>query len=149
MCGICGTYGFCYIDILKRMCSKLSHRGPDDEGYYCDSDVMLGMRRLKVIDLETGNQPIYNEDKTTVVVYNGEIYNFREIRDELKNKGHVFKTSSDTETIVHLYEEYGDNLIKKLRGMFAFALWDIKKKRLLLARDKIGIKANKNLYNRV
>lgn len=140
MCGICGTCGFRDIDILKRMCSRLAHRGPDDEGYYCDSDVMLGMRRLKVIDLKTGNQPIYNEDKTIVVVYNGEIYNFREIRDELENKGHVFKTNSDTETIVHLYEEYGDNLVNKLRGMFAFALWDVKKKRLLLARDRIGIK---------
>jgi asparagine synthase (glutamine-hydrolysing) len=140
MCGICGTYGLTDKDLLKKMCETISHRGPDDEGHYFDSNVMLGMRRLKVIDLNTGNQPIYNEDGSLVVIYNGEIYNYRDIRSELENRNHVFKTNSDTETIVHLYEEFGDKCVEKLRGMFAFALWDSVKKRLVLARDRIGIK---------
>ena len=140
MCGICGVYGFNSRYIMKKMCDIIAHRGPDDEGYYCDADVMLGMRRLKVIDLNTGNQPIYNEDKSIVIVYNGEIYNYKEIRDDLKRKGHFFKTNSDTEIIVHLYEEFEDNFVNKLRGMFAIALWDSKKRRLLLARDRVGIK---------
>lgn len=140
MCGICGSYGLSDEVVLKKMCATLTHRGPDDEGHYLGDDVMLGMRRLKVIDLETGNQPIFNEDRSVVVVYNGEIYNFREIRKELEEKNHTFRTHSDTESIVHLYEEYGDACVNKLRGMFAFALWDIKKKRLLIARDRIGIK---------
>lgn len=140
MCGICGVYGFNSRYIMKKMCDIIAHRGPDDEGYYCDADVMLGMRRLKVIDLNTGNQPIYNEDKSIVIVYNGEIYNYKEIRDDLKRKGHFFKTNSDTEIIVHLYEEFEDNFVNKLRGMFAIALWDSKKRRLLLVRDRVGIK---------
>lgn len=140
MCGICGTYGLVDKDLLSRMCRVMTHRGPDDEGHHIDKDVMLGMRRLKVIDLATGNQPIYNEDGSVVVIYNGEIYNFMEIRSELESKGHFFKTNTDTETIVHLYEECGENLVNRLRGMFAFALWDAKKRRLLLARDRIGIK---------
>ncbi|MFC1570911.1 asparagine synthase (glutamine-hydrolyzing), partial [Candidatus Omnitrophota bacterium] len=122
------------------MCNKLYHRGPDDEGYFYDSEIMLGMRRLKVIDLETGSQPIYNEDKSIVTVYNGEIYNFKELRGLLEEKGHIFETRSDTEAIVHLYEEYGDSFVNKLRGMFSFALWDLRKKRLILARDRVGIK---------
>ncbi len=140
MCGICGAYGLSDQELLKKMCSAMMHRGPDDEGHYFDSDVMLGMRRLKVIDLATGSQPIYNEDRSVVVVYNGEIYNYMELRDELVKAGHIFKTNSDTETIVHLYEEYGDDFINRLRGMFAFALWDAERKRLILARDRIGIK---------
>jgi asparagine synthase (glutamine-hydrolysing) len=140
MCGICGIYGFNDRSLLKRMCDDIAHRGPDDEGYYYDSCVMLGIRRLKVIDLSTGNQPIFNEDGSIVVVYNGEIYNFKENRKYLEAKGHKFYTQSDTETIVHLYEEFGDEFIGKLRGMFAFALWDAKKRRLLLVRDRLGIK---------
>ena len=140
MCGICGTYGFIDKDLLKRMCGVMVHRGPDDEGHYFDKDVMLGMRRLKVIDLDTGNQPIFNEDRSIAVVYNGEIYNYQENREYLEGKGHKFYTQSDTETIVHLYEEFGDDFVNKLRGMFAFALWDSKSERLILARDRIGIK---------
>src|SRR3989304_108038 len=127
-------------DLLKRMCGVMVHRGPDDEGHYFDKDVMLGMRRLKVIDLDTGNQPIFNEDRSIAVVYNGEIYNYQENREYLEGKGHKFYTQSDTETIVHLYEEFGDDFVNKLRGMFAFALWDSKSERLILARDRIGIK---------
>jgi len=140
MCGICGTYGLIDRDLLARMCGAISHRGPDDEGHYYSSDVMLGMRRLKVIDLNTGNQPIFNENRDIVVVYNGEIYNYKENRGYLENKGHKFYTNSDTETIVHLYEELGDKCVERLRGMFAFALWDSVRERLLLARDRIGIK---------
>lgn len=140
MCGICGAYGLLDKSLLERMCNKISHRGPDGWGHYIDTDIMLGMRRLNVIDLYTGNQPIYNEDKSIVIIYNGEIYNFHENRKSLEQSGHVFSTKTDTETIVHLYEEFGDNFVTKLRGMFAFALWDIKRKRLLLARDRIGIK---------
>lgn len=140
MCGICGAYGLIDKDLLKGMCNTILYRGPDDEGHYYSSDVMLGVRRLKVIDLDTGNQPIYNEYKDIVVVYNGEIYNYKEIREYLEVKGHKFYTHTDTETIVHLYEEFGDGCAEKLRGMFAFALWDSVKKRLILARDRIGIK---------
>src|SRR3989304_699517 len=140
MCGICGTYGFIDKDLLKRMCGVMVHRGPDDEGHYYDSDVMLGMRRLKVIDLNTGNQPIFNEDRSIAVVFNGEIYNYKENREYLEDMGHKFYTSSDTETIVHLYEELGEKCVEKLLGMFAFALWDSGRKRLLLAMDRIGIK---------
>lgn len=140
MCGICGSYGLVDNDLLKRMCKAISHRGPDDEGHFFGHDVMLGMRRLKVIDLDTGNQPIFNEKKDIVVVYNGEIYNYRENREYLERKGHRFYTSSDTETIVHLYEEFGDKCVEKLQGMFAFALWDSANGRLVLARDRIGIK---------
>lgn len=140
MCGICGTYGLIDKDLLKRMCGAIVHRGPDDEGHYVDSDVMLGMRRLKIIDLETGNQPIYNEDRSIVIVFNGEIYNYKENRRYLEEKGHHFYTNSDTETIVHLYEEFGAGCVGRLRGMFAFALWDKRNKRLLIARDRLGIK---------
>lgn len=140
MCGICGSYGLVDKDLLKRMCRAIAHRGPDDEGHYYGTEVMLGMRRLKVIDLDTGNQPIFNEDRSVVVVFNGEIYNYEEIRKSLENKGHKFYTRSDTETIVHLYEEFGIDCAENLRGMFAFALWDSTRKRLILARDRIGIK---------
>ena len=140
MCGICGIHGLVDEVFLQKMNRSLTHRGPDDEGYYYGRDVMLAMRRLKVIDLDTGNQPIYNEDKTIVVVYNGEIYNFKEIRTDLEKKNHTFSTNSDTESIVHLYEEYGDGCVNKLRGMFAFALWDPNERILFCARDRFCIK---------
>lgn len=136
------------------MCAAILHRGPDDEGYYVShasgtgsesraqeaASVGLGMRRLSIIDLSTGKQPIHNEDKTVWVVLNGEIYNYTDLRKELEAKGHRFYTQSDTEVIVHAYEEYGDDVPKHLRGMFAFALWDEKRQRLLLARDRVGKK---------
>jgi asparagine synthase (glutamine-hydrolysing) len=122
------------------MCNVIVHRGPDDEGYYFSDRAGLGIRRLSIIDLQTGHQPVLNEDGSLAVVLNGEIYNYRELRQELGEKGHRFSTSGDTETIVHLYEEYGDNVVQHLRGMFCFALWDNKRQRLLLARDRIGIK---------
>jgi asparagine synthase (glutamine-hydrolysing) len=150
MCGICGFVGLNDEQLLKRMTASLIHRGPDEEGFYFTHSpltahhspisVGLGIRRLKVIDLETGSQPIFNEDKSVVVVYNGEIYNYQALSKELRAKGHQFYTKSDTEVIVHLYEDYGSECVKYLRGMFAFALWDRKKQLLLLARDQIGIK---------
>ncbi|MCP2604922.1 asparagine synthase (glutamine-hydrolyzing), partial [Candidatus Aminicenantes bacterium AH-873-B07] len=145
MCGICGIYNFSQNvpflkDQIKKMCQTLIHRGPDDEGYYFDDKVALGMRRLAIIDLVTGHQPIHNENKTIWVILNGEIYNFPELRKELIEKGHKFYTNSDTETIVHLYEEEGENVVNRLNGMFAFAIWDKKNKILLLARDRLGIK---------
>ena len=140
MCGICGFYGFEDRQLLRKMTDTLIHRGPDDSGYYTDRNVSLGQRRLSIIDLKTGKQPIFNEDRSMVIVFNGEIYNFQEIRDNLEKNGHIFSTNSDTETIVHAYEEYGHNCLKKFRGMFAFALWDSRKKELFLARDHTGIK---------
>jgi asparagine synthase (glutamine-hydrolysing) len=122
------------------MCDVMVHRGPDDAGFYQDEQVALGMRRLSIIDLQTGKQPVSNEDGTVKVVLNGEIYNFRELRRELEARGHRFRTSSDTETIVHLYEDEGPGAIEKLRGMFAFALWDTRRRELLIARDRLGIK---------
>jgi len=122
------------------MCAVMVHRGPDDEGYYFDKNVALGMRRLSIIDLVTGHQPIANEDKSVWVVYNGEIYNFPELREELIQKGHTFATQSDTEIIVHLYEEEGEDFILRLNGMFAVALWDKRSNTLFLARDRLGIK---------
>lgn len=151
---MCGIAGEIYTDrnrkvdklLLSRMCSVIKHRGPDDEGIYIDGHVGLGMRRLSIIDLRTGHQPIFNEDESIVVVFNGEIYNFQELRQCLQNKGHQFETTTDTEVIVHLYEEHGDACVEKLRGMFAFALWDSRQQKLLLARDRLGVKP---LYYRV
>jgi len=139
---MCGIVGFTFEDpvLIKRMCDILQHRGPDDEGYYIDSCISLGNRRLSIIDLKTGHQPIYNEDESIVVVHNGEIYNFMELRNELERIGHKFYTNSDTEVIVHAYEEWGDDFMRKFNGMFAFALWDANRKKLLLARDPCGIK---------
>lgn len=144
MCGICGI---AFIDdrspeegLLLRMNRKLVHRGPDDEGYFIAPGIGFGMRRLKVIDLETGGQPMFNENKDVCVVYNGEIYNFQELREELEKSGHLFHSKSDTEVLVHLYEEYGIGFVNKLNGMFAFALWDNKNKLLYLVRDQFGIK---------
>jgi asparagine synthase (glutamine-hydrolysing) len=125
---------------MKSMADTISHRGPDDEGYYVAGPVALGFRRLSIIDLNTGHQPIHNEDRTVWIVFNGEIYNYRELRDDLLSRGHIFKTQTDTEVIVHLYEEFGETCVVKLRGMFAFAIWNDRKKTLLLARDRVGIK---------
>ena len=122
------------------MCQTIIHRGPDDEGIYAYGPVGLGMRRLSIIDLSGGHQPIHNEDKTIWIVYNGEVYNFPELREELLARGHQFYTHTDTEIIVHLYEDLGTDCIKKLRGMFAIALWDAKQEQLLLARDRLGKK---------
>ena len=144
MCGIAGVVGKRgdAIDAadVHRMCQTIVHRGPDDEGIYARGPVGLGMRRLSIIDLAGGKQPIHNEDRSVWVVFNGEIYNFPELRGELQGRGHQFYTHSDTEVIVHLYEEMGADCVKKLRGMFAIALYDEKKHSLLLARDRLGKK---------
>ncbi len=126
--------------ILKAMTDRIEHRGPDGEGFYLDENAALGHRRLAILDLKTGEQPIYNEDKDIVVVTNGEIYNYKELREELKKKKHKFTTNTDAEVLVHGYEEWGHDLTKKLRGMFAFALWNKKEKELFIARDGWGIK---------
>ena len=144
MCGIAGLVGrsgeVVDADSVHRMCQTIVHRGPDDEGVYARGPVGLGMRRLSIIDLSGGKQPIHNEDQSIWVVFNGEIYNFPELRRELEARGHGFYTHSDTEVIVHLYEEHGADCVKKLRGMFAIALYDEKKNSLLLARDRLGKK---------
>lgn len=145
MCGISGIVNYdrqrvVRADVLKRMCDTLAHRGPDDEGFFIDRYVGLGMRRLSVIDLDSGRQPIANEDGRVWIVFNGEIYNYPELRKTLEHKGHVFSTYSDTETIVHAYEEYGDDCLQHLNGMFALAIWDGRQDKLLLARDRLGIK---------
>lgn len=126
--------------VLGAMCEAIHHRGPDESGVYLDGQVGLGSRRLRIIDLSTGRQPIRNEDGTVWVVFNGEIYNYRELRHNLEEAGHRFTTNTDTETIVHLYEQYGGACVEHLRGMFVFAVWDARRRRLLLARDRLGIK---------
>ena len=128
------------------MNGRLVHRGPDSDGLFHENGVALAARRLSIIDLEGGDQPIANEDGSVVVVQNGEIYNYRELRGELERRGHRFATASDTEVLVHLYEEHGEGFAERLRGMFAVALWDARERRLLLARDRFGIKP---LYYRV
>ena len=142
MCGFVGYVNNKKKDkkIIKQMGEKIIHRGPDDEGYYEDKDIALAFRRLSFQDVKNGNQPMYNEDKTLVITYNGEIYNFKELREELKKKGHKFVNNSDTEVIIHGYEEYKENIVNKLRGMFAFVIWDTKNKELFGARDMFGIK---------
>ena len=143
MCGICGYFGESAAiagDTLERMNQSLYRRGPDEGGIFQESGVGLAMRRLSIIDLAGGRQPIHNEDRSVWVVFNGEIYNYRELRSRLIERGHCFETSSDTEVLVHLYEEYGDALVDHLRGMFAFALWDTRRQRGLVARDRLGIK---------
>src|SRR4029077_11764529 len=125
---------------VSRMCRTIVHRGPDDEGIFAQGAVGLGMRRLSIIDLAGGHQPIHNEDQSVWVVFNGEIYNFPELRRELESRGHHFYTHTDTEVIVHLYEEMGSDCVKKLRGMFAIALYDKRRQTLLLARDRMGKK---------
>ncbi len=144
MCGIAGIVGSRgdVIDAsdIRQMCQTIVHRGPDDEGFYVEGPVGLGMRRLSIIDLSGGRQPIHNEDESVWIVFNGEIYNFPQLRSELLDRGHQFYTHSDTEVIVHLYEEMGADCVQKLRGMFAFALYDASKQSLLLARDRLGKK---------
>jgi asparagine synthase (glutamine-hydrolysing) len=144
VCGIAGIVRFDGEPVLERevraMCSMLVHRGPDEEGVYLGSGVALGMRRLSIIDLDSSQQPICNEDRSIWVVFNGEIYNYQELRHTLIQRGHRLRTSGDTETIVHLYEEFGPGCVDHLRGMFSFAIWDTAQRQLLLARDRLGIK---------
>jgi asparagine synthase (glutamine-hydrolysing) len=145
MCGICGKLNFdrqepVDYQLLQRMMDLIRHRGPDGDGEYRSGPIGLGHRRLSIIDLSTGDQPMCNEDGTVWVVYNGEIYNFPELRSDLERRGHKFKSTTDTEVIIHLYEELGEGSVERFRGMFAFALWDERKQLLLLARDRVGIK---------
>lgn len=145
MCGICGIYSFDRLPpsapkTTRDMCAVMVHRGPDEDGYFHDEKVALGMRRLSIIDLDTGHQPMTNEDRSVWVILNGEIYNFPALRKELIAKGHRFTSRSDTEVLVHLYEEEGKDFALRLNGMFAIALWDARKRRLLLVRDRLGIK---------
>ncbi len=144
MCGIVGIVRNDRSDIdqnvLMQMCEAIRHRGPDDDGFYVNGPVGLGMRRLSIIDLAGGRQPIHNQDQTAWIVFNGEIYNYRQLRDQLEKLGHVFYTNSDTEAIVHAYDQYGADCPKHLRGMFAFAIWDERTQELFLARDRVGKK---------
>ena len=144
MCGFVGFVGKQSKEekrkIIKDMADMIVHRGPDSDGYYIDDNVALGFRRLSIIDLDKGSQPIYNEDKSMVIVFNGEIYNYKELKEELINKGHKFKTNTDTEVILHGYEEYREEIFNKLRGMFSFVIYDIKNNTLLGVRDPFGIK---------
>ncbi|MCI0417946.1 MAG: asparagine synthase (glutamine-hydrolyzing) [Acidobacteria bacterium] len=145
MCGICGFYWYdgqqqADPSLLQGMTDTLLHRGPDEAGYFRDAHVALGHRRLSIIDRASGQQPIFNEDGSKVIIFNGEIYNYRELFEWLLSKGHRFKTRSDTEVILHLYEELGDRCVERLRGMFAFAIWDQQSRTLFLARDRLGVK---------
>src|SRR5579864_2385517 len=144
MCGICGCLRFdgrlVPSEVLDGMNQQIAHRGPDDAGTYSQGSVGLAMRRLSIIDVASGRQPISNEDGNIWIVFNGEIYNHAELRPGLEARGHVYRTHSDTETIIHLYEEYGHDCVQHLRGMFAFAIWDSRQQRLFIARDRLGIK---------
>jgi asparagine synthase (glutamine-hydrolysing) len=151
MCGICGQYNFkdqspVRLDDIKRMTGSLVHRGPDDEGYFLAGSLGFGFRRLSIIDLGGGHQPMCDQQESIWIVFNGEIYNFKELRNELESCGHVFRTKSDTEVIVHGYKEWGDGVLDRLNGMFGLAIWDVRNERLVLARDPFGIKL---LYYRV
>src|SRR5262249_36295656 len=145
---MCGIVGFCQSPIesqaaavkLRAMCDTIVHRGPDDEGIFAEGGIGIGMRRLSIIDVANGHQPIQNEDATVRVVFNGEIYNFRRLREDLMAQGHRFRTKTDTEVIVHGYEQWGVDCVSQLNGIFAFALWDAKARRLFLARDRMGVK---------
>ncbi len=146
MCGIVGFYTENkksreeLFSSISRMASCLKHRGPDDQGYYVGRNIALGHRRLSIIDLKTGQQPVFNEDKSMCIIFNGEIYNYQAIKADLLQKGHRFSSVSDTETIIHAYEEWGEECVKKLRGMFAFCIWDARSGKMLLARDRLGEK---------
>src|SRR5688572_14831309 len=146
MCGITGwlnldTNSKNHIeDVLHRMCERIVHRGPDSEGLWMDDQVALGMRRLSIIDLKTGDQPVYSEDRTVIAMVNGELYNFREVRADLEKRGHKFVTQTDVEIVPHLYQIYGEGFVDHINGMFAISLWDTKKKKLILARDRFGEK---------
>jgi asparagine synthase (glutamine-hydrolysing) len=145
MCAICGIVNFDHAEpvdgaVIKRMTESVIHRGPDDDGFFVEGPVGLGFRRLSIIGLSDGHQPIFNEDDSAAIICNGEIYNYRDLSAELSAAGHTFRTRSDIETILHAYEQYGDECVERLRGMFAFAIWDRRKRRLLLARDRLGIK---------
>ena len=145
---MCGIAGICHIDgpdrvslnSVKNMIGALCHRGPDEAGVYLDDRVGLGHARLSIIDLSSGTQPIHNEDKSLWIVYNGEVFNYPELKKDLLRKGHRFYTTSDTEVVLHLYEEQGSDCLKQLNGQFAMAIWDAKKKELFLARDRVGIR---------
>lgn len=142
MCGLCGFTGE-LVDretYLRQMTERIIHRGPDSDGFYTDADIAMGFRRLSIIDLGAGDQPLYNEDKTLVLTFNGEIYNYKALREELLEKGHIFVTESDSEVLLHGFEEWGEELLPRLRGMFGFAIWNTEKKELFLARDPFGIK---------
>ncbi|EKD99912.1 MAG: hypothetical protein ACD_22C00136G0007 [uncultured bacterium] len=143
MCGIAGKYSK-YSPVteiqIDTMCQVLYHRGPDDKGLFVDANFGFGMRRLSIIDVEGGKQPIFNEDKSKTIVFNGEIYNYKQLKKDLEEGGHVFSTNSDTEAVLHCFEQYGEDCVNKLEGMFAFAIWDIKSKSLFMARDHLGIK---------
>jgi len=145
---MCGIAGFAFVDhthpvdreLLSRLTTVMHHRGPDADVFHVGPGVGLGHRRLSIIDVEGGDQPIYGEDRSCVVILNGEIYNFQELQSELSARGHVFTTRSDTESIVHAYEEWGLDCVARLCGMFAFVIWDDRKRRLVLARDRAGKK---------
>jgi len=145
MCAICGILNFDHSDavdqsVIASMAQTLAHRGPDDDGLFVDGSAGLGFRRLSIIDRSGGHQPIFNEDKSAAIVFNGEIYNYRDLAATLSNSGHVFSTRSDTETILHAWEQYGEDCVNHLRGMFAFAIWDRRRRQIMLARDRVGIK---------
>ena len=144
MCGIAGVLSLAGKPVaqeeVEAMCDAMVHRGPNDAGYYVANDAVIGMRRLSIIDIDGGHQPVHNEDRTVWVVFNGQIYNFKSLRTSLERQGHCFYTDTDTEVIVHLYEQYGESCVDRMRGMFAFAIWDERQKTLLLARDRLGIK---------
>lgn len=146
---MCGINGIAFSEksrrqidrrVLEKMRDVQFHRGPDDGGLFAEGNIGLGHRRLAIVDVSHGAQPMFNEDGSLVIVYNGEIYNHADYREELEAKGHVYKTHCDTETILHLYEEYGTDALEKLRGMFAFAIWDRREKTLFIARDRFGVK---------
>ena len=145
MCGICGQFNFVSgepvePDVIRRMTDSITHRGPDDDGYFVAGALGLGFRRLSIIDLAGGHQPMSDAEEMVWVIFNGEIYNFKELRTELEQRGHHFRTRSDTEVIIHGYKEWRTEVFNHLNGMFGVAIWDVKKQRLVVARDAMGIK---------
>src|SRR5216117_1175959 len=145
MCGITGQFNFqrhepVQRETIVRMARSIAHRGPDDEGFYIAGPVGLGFRRLSIIDLAAGHQPMADRERSVWLVFNGEIYNFRELRAQLESRGHVFQTNSDTEPIIHAYKEWGEDAFEHLNGMFGLAIWDVRQRKLILARDAMGIK---------